>query len=347
MEGWKAGEVHGAFVLKSNFSHIDQVTFASMRMTLGIVLPLAIGFVIVLVFGLRYTTKRLILLPIQGAITTIEADSDREVAISSEIARASQSLAEGATEQAASLEETSATLEEIASMTKRNAEHAATAQNLASETRHAADTGSADMQEMIRAMNEIKTASDNIAAIIKTIDEIAFQTNILALNAAVEAARAGEAGAGFAVVADEVRALAQRSANAAKETAEKIEDSINKSTHGVSMSGKVAQSLNEIVERARRMDGLVKEIASGSQEQAQGIDQVNVAISQLDKVTQANAATSEEAAASAAELNSQSAELKRAVDQLVAVIGRAEQTLAETAAREVREAANGAKPDAN
>jgi methyl-accepting chemotaxis protein len=216
-------------------------------------------------------------------------------------------LAEGASEQAASLEETSSSLEEMASMTKRNAEASTEAKELSNQTRIAADSGSADMAEMKVAMDAIKKSSAEISKIVKTIDEIAFQTNILALNAAVEAARAGDAGAGFAVVAEEVRNLAQRSAAAAKETAAKIEDSVNKSEHGVRISDKVALSLGEIVAKARKVDGLIGEIANASNEQNEGIGQVNTAVVQMDKVTQANAGSAEETAAAAEELSSQSA----------------------------------------
>ena len=176
------------------------------------------------------------------------------------------------------------------------------------------------MEEMKRAMDAIKGASDDISKIIKTIDEIAFQTNILALNAAVEAARAGEAGMGFAVVAEEVRNLAQRSAQSAKETAGKIEDSVKKSEHGVQICGKVAQSLSAIVGKARQVDTLVAEIAQASKEQTQGIEQVNTAVSQMDKVTQSNAAGAEESAAAAEELSAQAVVLQESVAELRALV---------------------------
>lgn len=238
-----------------------------------------------------------------------------------QIASASQSLAEGASEQAASLEETSASLEEISSMTKRNAENAENAKLLASRTRTAADSGSSDMQEMSKAMAEIKSSSDDIGKIIKTIDEIAFQTNILALNAAVEAARAGEAGMGFAVVADEVRNLAQRSAQAAKETASKIETAITKTEGGVRMSEKVAQSLSGMVVNVRKVDELVGEIATASKEQNEGISLVNGAVTKMDQVTQSNAASAEESAAAAAELNGQASNLKEVVEEMERLVG--------------------------
>jgi len=209
----------------------------------------------------------------------------------------------------------------MSSMTKRNADNAANAKDIAAGTRQAADTGASDMEEMTTAMNAIKTSSDGISKIIKTIDEIAFQTNLLALNAAVEAARAGEAGMGFAVVADEVRNLAQRSAQAAKETAAKIEDSIQKSANGVQISTKVAERLQEIVTKARQVDELVAEIATASKEQSQGIGQVNTAVSQMDKVTQSNAASAEESASAAEELNAQALTLKGVVADLQRLVG--------------------------
>jgi len=240
---------------------------------------------------------------------------------SEQVSGASQSLAEGASEQAASLEETSSSLEEMASMTRRNSESAQKANDLAKRAREAADKGAGDMQAMATAMEAIKASSDDIAKIIKTIDEIAFQTNILALNAAVEAARAGEAGMGFAVVADEVRNLAQRSAQAAKETAGKIEGAIAKTTQGVEISAKVVRALNEIVGQIRQVDELVSEVAGASHEQTQGISQINTAVSQMDKVTQSNAANAEESAAAAQELNAQSATMNESVTELLQLVG--------------------------
>ena len=251
----------------------------------------------------------------------LDEGANQVASAASQVSSASQSLAEGASEQASSLEETSASLEEMSSMTKRNADNAESAKTLSGQTRAAADTGASDMQEMSQAMSEVKAASDNIAKIIKTIDEIAFQTNILALNAAVEAARAGEAGMGFAVVADEVRNLAQRSALAAKETAEKIENSIQKSNRGAQISEKVTTSLQQIVLKARQVDELVAEIAIASKEQAQGITQVNTAVSQMDKVTQSNAANAEESASASEELSAQAMVLKDSVAELSQLVG--------------------------
>lgn len=237
--------------------------------------------------------------------------------VASQMSSASQTLAEGASEQAASLEETSSSLEELSSTTRVNAESAQSAKDLAAQARRATDNGVADMQVMNEAMTAIQASSNDIAKIIKTIDEIAFQTNILALNAAVEAARAGEAGLGFAVVADAVRSLAGRSAQAAGETAAKIETAINQTALGVEINRKVSAGLIEIAGKARQMDELVVQVASASRDQTQGITQINLAVNQMDKVTQGNAASAEETAAAAGELNAQAQAMKEAVNDLL------------------------------
>jgi len=280
----------------------------------------ALGAVLIFVLLTGWRLKNRIareLLAIASELATVSEGSANSAG---QVSSASQSLAEGASEQAASLEETSASLEELSSMTKRNAENAQKANDLAKQARSAADKGVADMQAMSTAMEAIKGSSDDIAKIIKTIDEIAFQTNILALNAAVEAARAGEAGLGFAVVADEVRNLAQRSAQAAKETAAKIEGAINKTAQGVNICGKVAQTLNDIVAKARQVDELAAEVAGASREQTQGITQINAAVGQMDKVTQSNAANAEESAAAAEELNAQAETMKQSVMELLKLV---------------------------
>jgi len=254
-----------------------------------------------------------------------DSSQDLEL-LSKSVSGSSQSLAEGASRQAASLQEISATLEEISSMSRTNAESVLRTKQLADGMRTAAETGSTDIAAMSQAMDAIQTASGNIAKIIKTIDEIAFQTNILALNAAVEAARAGEAGAGFAVVADEVRNLAQRAAAAARETTQRIEDSIGKSRDGVAITQKVTVSFDQITSKAREVDSLVAQITTASNEQHVGLEQVSVAVCDLDKATQNNAANAEETAATAGQLNGHASGLDRAVHALAEIIERRAET---------------------
>lgn len=296
---------------------------------------LAIGAVVILsslvVFLLIRSTNR----ALEHIAETLTETSGQVSAASGQVTTASQALADGVSGQASSLEETAASIEEINSQAKRNGENAEAARTLAADTRSATEHGTHQMREMVVAMNDIKASSDNIAKIIKTIDEIAFQTNILALNAAVEAARAGEAGAGFAVVADEVRNLAQRAAQAAKETADKIDDAIRKSAKGVDLSGKVADGFNLIAEKAGKVNALVVEIATASKEQAQGLAQVGAAVSQMDQVTQANASNAEENASAAEELNAQADALRQSIVQLQRLVDGARQAAASAPVRRV------------
>jgi methyl-accepting chemotaxis protein len=244
------------------------------------------------------------------ALQQVATGAHQVASAAGQISSGSESLAEGAAQQASSLQEVSSSIEEMASMTKQNAAHAGEANNLAGAARSSADQGLAAMTRMSRAIDDIKNSSDETAHIVKTIDDLAFQTNLLALNAAVEAARAGDAGKGFAVVAEEVRNLARRSAEAAKNTAGLIEQSVKNADGGVRISQEVAQSLAEIAEGSRQVSDLVAEIAAASNEQSQGIAQIGSAISQMDRVTQQNAANSEESASAAEELTAQAQELQ-------------------------------------
>jgi methyl-accepting chemotaxis protein/methyl-accepting chemotaxis protein-1 (serine sensor receptor) len=250
--------------------------------------------------------------------------SEQVASAAAQVSSSSQSQAQGSTEQAASIQETSAAAEEIHSMARRNTENARTAAELVGQSQKKFEETRESLEQMVIAMGEINTSSDKISKIIRVIDEIAFQTNILALNAAVEAARAGEAGMGFAVVADEVRNLAQRCAQAARDTSGLIEESVAKSSAGKVKVDQVAEAIRSVTEQAGRIKLMVDEIDVGSQEQARGIDQVSKAIAQMDQVTQKAAASAEESAAAAEELTSQSRSLRDVVSQLTGMVGGGE-----------------------
>ena len=232
---------------------------------------------------------------------------------SEQVASASQSLAQGSTEQASALEEVTASIGDIADRTKANAEQANNANKLVHEAKEGAVKGNVQMSEMIDAMHDINHASENISKIIKVIDDIAFQTNILALNAAVEAARAGAHGKGFAVVAEEVRNLAGKSAQAASETAELIEDSISKISKGSKLAEDTAKALETIVGNIEQIVELISNIANASNEQATAITQIDQAIGQVSQVVQSNSATSEQCAAASEELSNQAMRLRELI----------------------------------
>jgi methyl-accepting chemotaxis protein len=252
---------------------------------------------------------------LETALSQVGEASSQVAGASGQISSGSQSLAQGANEQASSLEEVSASLEEMSSMTRQNADNALAAKNLAGEADVNARTGTEAMARMSRSINKIKESSDQTAKIIKTIDEIAMQTNLLALNAAVEAARAGEAGRGFAVVAEEVRNLAQRSAQAAKNTADMIGESVKNAEEGVKISDEVSASFDKIAQSSKKVNDLIAEIAAASKKQSAGIKEVNDAVGQMDKVTQQNAANAEESASASEQLSSQAQELQGMVAQ--------------------------------
>ncbi len=250
--------------------------------------------------------------------------AEEVAAAASQVSSSSQSLAQGSSEQAASLEETSASSEEINSMARKNSESSRSAASLVTQSQQKFVQANQLLDESVVAMADINEQSGKISKIIKVIDEIAFQTNILALNAAVEAARAGEAGMGFAVVADEVRNLAQRCAQAAKDTAGLIEESIAKSHGGKLKIDQVAAAIRAITGDEAQVKTMVDEINLGSQEQARGIEQIGKAIAQMEQVTQKTAANAEETAAAAEELTAQSETLKAVVESLMSMVGGGE-----------------------
>ncbi len=292
-------------------------TVAAALMIIGIIviaaLLLGIFFAVVITRGITG--------PIGRIIASLTSGSEQVAAASEQLSSSSQSMSEGASEQASSLEEVSSSLEEMASMTKNNADNAREANSVAQDAGNASMASKKAMNKMSDAIEKIKISSDETAKIIKTIDEIAMQTNLLALNAAVEAARAGEAGRGFAVVAEEVRNLAQRSAEAAKNTAALIEGAQKNAENGVTAATEVKSTSGLIKDAVERVAQLIAEVSAASQEQSQGIEQVNTAVAQMDKVTQSNAANAEESASASEELSSQAQNLNTMVADLVNIVG--------------------------
>jgi methyl-accepting chemotaxis protein len=257
---------------------------------------------------------------LQRLVGMIGASAEQVGDAAEGFARSSRSQAEGSQEQAATIEETSSSLEELSSMTQQNADHTKHAAQLMSAAKSQVDRAMEDAERMGQAMAEIKQASDQTSKIVKTIDEIAFQTNLLALNAAVEAARAGEAGKGFAVVAEEVRNLALRAAEAAKSTGDLIEDNVTRVGGGVQIVSGLKTALGDVMDSSAKVADLVNEVAAASAEQAQGLEQINTAVTQMNSVTQQNAANAEECASASEEMNSQAESLRVSVKELLALI---------------------------
>ena len=309
-------------VEKNKDSVVNLAAALSKESTFIVTLFLIIGAIsLLVVFVLGGLVARSMTSAISAVIGNLSHGSQQIASASSQVASTSQEMASGASEQASNLEQTSASLEELGAMTNQNAENASQANQLSEETRSVAESGRGAMGRMSQAIDKIKASADETAKIIKTIDEIAFQTNLLALNAAVEAARAGDAGKGFAVVAEEVRNLAQRSAEAAKNTAGLIEESQSNADNGVSVSTEVGEVLENIVGSVGKVTQLINEVAKASKEQSQGLEQVNTALTQMNQITQSNAANSEETAASSEELSAQSRELNDIVASLILLNG--------------------------
>ena len=292
---------HGAFWF--------QIGLAALGILTGLVLALVI--------------RRSIAGPLNKVIRHLTLSSEQLASASRQIAAASQNLAEGSSQQAAAIEQTSSSLEEMASMTRKNAGSARDADGLMQETKSVVATADSEMEALDKSMQDITTASKETQKIVRTIDEISFQTNLLALNAAVEAARAGEAGKGFAVVAEEVRGLAQRAAEASRNTASLIDGTVAKIHMGSALVTRTISAFHNVEENTAQVGKLVSDIATASGEQAQGIDQINRAVTDIDSVTQSTASSSEESASAAAEMTAQAEHLLGFVAELQAVVGGA------------------------
>lgn len=293
------------------------------RLTIGLIGVMAVVAGILLAYFITRSITR----PIDRIIESLNEGAEQVALASAQVSQSSLSLAEGSSEQAASIEETSSSLEEMSSMTKQNADNAGQADNLMKEANQVVDRANQSMTDLIGSMEQISKAGDETSKIIKTIDEIAFQTNLLALNAAVEAARAGEAGAGFAVVADEVRNLAMRAAEAAKNTATLIDGTVKKVKDGAELVSRTNDAFTQMAGSSSKVGELVAEITAASKEQAQGIEQVNMVVTDLDKMTQQNAANAEESASASEEMNAQAAKMKAIVEELVVLVSGSKQSV--------------------
>jgi hypothetical protein len=325
---WQAGQVCGVMSLRFSSSALKtaRASWTEFGRNFERTNTLAAGctvaaMVVVLSLLVSLLVHYLMAIPLKRVAAVLHDHAEEVTEAATQVSSSSEAVAEGASEQAASLEETSASLTQLATVTKTNTEHTKHATELAQATHVAANQGAVHMNELDSAIQDINASSGDISKIIKIINEIAFQTNILALNAAVEAARAGEAGMGFAVVADEVRSLAGRSSQAAKETEARIAGALAKTARSAELSHRVIATFTEILENAKQVNDLDLDVAHASDEQSQGIAQISTAVAQMDQVTQSNAASAEESAAAAEQLNGQAATMKEAVAGLLALIG--------------------------
>ena len=287
------------------------LAFISAIVLVGIIFFWVLSFILV-----RSITK-----PINSVIEGLTESSEQVASGSRQISSVSQQLAKGASEQAASIEETSSSIEELSSMTKQNADNAEHANKLMTESRQTIAQTNQSMERLTASMKEISRASEETQKIVKTIDEIAFQTNLLALNAAVEAARAGEVGAGFAVVADEVRNLSKRAAEAARNTSTLIETTVKTVHEGAGLVESTNSEFVRVLISTTKVEQLVGEIAAASREQYMGIEQVNNAVAEMDKVIQQNAANAEESSSASEQMNGRAGEMKEFVEELAALVG--------------------------
>lgn len=324
---FKGHEIGGVFVYRFSTESLNKAgerwtSFVDVMTGSGIQMSLLTALLLMVMLGgsMLYLVKKQIVKPLDSINEALSAGAIEVGTASDNIAATSRTLAEGSSAQAASTEEASASLEEMSSMTKRNADDAGQARVVAKEASAAAESGVRSVTEMSVTMKEISEASLRMGSTLKVIDEISFQTNILALNAAVEAARAGEAGAGFAVVAEEVRNLALRSAEAARSISSMMSETIEKVRKGEQLGEQVRTQLEDISVKTRKEAALIEQIAVASEEQRQGTVQISEAVHQIDSVTQKNTATSEESSAMAQQLNAHAQSLKDDVDELTRLV---------------------------
>ncbi len=294
--------------------------FAASRQIQWTLLAFGVPFLMLVMVSTLWTARNLSR-PILESVEQLRGTAQRVAAASGEVSASGQSLAEGASQQAASVEETSASLEEVASLTRQNADGADQMRQLRDEAFDALESAALAMNAAEARMAAIREQGDAVSRIVRGIDEIAFQTNLLALNAAIEAARAGEAGAGFAVVAGEVRRLAIRAADAARDTQERIETTLREIHQGGEAMEKSRGQFDVALDRNRKVGELVGELVEAGREQAAGIQQINLAMAEMDKVVQNNAANAEEAAAAAEEMHALSDDMRNIVRRLARVVG--------------------------
>lgn len=321
MEDWKEGEVHGAFEVVQSLNQADAALAASVRQAIFLVVALAGVAAVVLYLVLNRVVVRNLIRPVRQMAHELNDGAEQVNAAASQVADASQMLAAGATEQAASLEQTMMALHDLAKTARANAESADQVNVQGDRTRTAAQAGSEMIGQLTATISAMNESSGRVTQIIKVIEEIAFQTNLLALNAAVEAARAGEHGKGFAVVAEEVRNLAQRAAQAAGQTAELIEASVRQAQEGTRVTEQVSASLASIVNDVTTVTGLVGQIATASLDQDRGVNRISQGVDQMNSVTQQNASAAEESAAASEQLSAQAHTVRDTVARLVQVVG--------------------------
>jgi methyl-accepting chemotaxis protein len=299
---------------RTGAAELEQAASGRMWTTTLIGLTAGLGILLTL-FLVRNVTRKL-----RQAIAELKQGAEQVASAASQVSSSSQTLAQGSSEQAASLEETSSSTEEINAVARKNADDCVRAAELVVQAQQGFAITNASLDSTVVAVSEINASSEKISKIIRVIDEIAFQTNILALNAAVEAARAGEAGMGFAVVADEVRNLAQRCAQAAKDTAGMIEESITKSKNGKQKMDQVAEGIRGLTADAAKIKTLIEAVNAASQEQLRGIEHIGRAVCQMENLTQSTASSAEESAAAAEELTAQSQAVKSIVERLTSLV---------------------------